>query len=155
MGSMLDSGEADFAILDLLDELSRRKFGKFAIYTSYARGEFIYLPVVEAMLENNILFKSKYYDLLHLEHQMYEDVVVEFVKRKKQQMNAYERLRYRLYRKVKGVKMGNHYTGVYRKAKKMQRDGFHLKEAREWDLADLYFDIPDTAGDYAARAFRT
>ena len=54
-----------------------------SINTEYARQEFMKFPIIQALLDNNILFKSKYYDELHIEHRLYLEVVERFVNEKK------------------------------------------------------------------------
>ena len=70
--------------------------------------------IIKALLDLNILFKSKYYDYMTVEHELYYEIIEEFVKEKKSQMNGYETFRYKLYRKVKGLKFGSVYSGVQR-----------------------------------------
>ena len=109
---MLDNGDIDYAILDVLDGLIRTKFHTVAINTEYARQEFMKYNMIKALLDTNILFKSKYYDQLNLEHHLYHDVLEKYVKDKKQQMNGYENFRYKVYKKVKGLKFGSGHSGV-------------------------------------------
>ena len=68
--------------------------------------------MIKALLDSNILFKSKYYDELNVEHQLYHEVIEKFIIEKKSQMNKYENIRYKLYKKVKGLKFGSKYSGV-------------------------------------------
>jgi hypothetical protein len=55
---------------------------------------------------------SKYYSELTVEHLLYFEVMERFVRDKKAQMNGYENLRYKAFRKVKGLKFGSIYSGV-------------------------------------------
>ena len=81
---MLDSGAIDFAVLDILEALVGQG-DKFitSISTNYARLEFMKLPIIRALLDLNILYKSKYYDLMHVEQHLYNVVLRKFVKERK------------------------------------------------------------------------
>jgi hypothetical protein len=68
--------------------------------------------IICAMLDLNIIFKSKYYDELTLEHGLYYTVLKRYVNEKLDAMNKYEKLRYKLYKRAKGIKFGSEYSGV-------------------------------------------
>jgi hypothetical protein len=95
-----------------LEQLGKNKDSIISIETKYGRKEFMYLPMIKAMLDLNIVFKSKYYDTFHVEHFLYGDVILDYVSEKKQAMNEYELMKYRLYRMTHGIKFGSKYSGV-------------------------------------------
>ena len=74
LGDALDSGEIDFMIMQILEELVRTSNGTLQATTCYARNELIVSPLFEALFDCNIIWKSKYYETFHLEHSMYADV---------------------------------------------------------------------------------
>ena len=80
---MLDSGAIDFAVLDILETLKEQGDKFTSINTDNARLEFIKLPIIRALLDFNILYKSKYYDIMHVEHHLYKAVLRKFVKERK------------------------------------------------------------------------
>jgi hypothetical protein len=90
LGDLLDNGEIDYVILDIFEGLLKNKKKTLSIGTEYATQEFMKYPIIKALLDSNILFKSKYYSELNLEHQLYFEVMEKFVKEKKSQMNGYE-----------------------------------------------------------------
>ena len=51
------------------------------------------------MFDLNIIWKSKYYDIFGLEHYLYVEVVDDWLARRKQGMNSYERILFWLYKK--------------------------------------------------------
>ena len=64
------------------------------------------------MMDLNIVYKHKHYDLFHLEHRFYGELVLNFVKEKKESMTRFEKMKYRAYRKIRGVKFGSTYSSV-------------------------------------------
>ena len=68
--------------------------------------------IIRALLDLNIIFKSKYYDELSFEHGMYGKIVDNFVREKLNTMNPYEMFRYKLFKRVKELKFGTKYSGV-------------------------------------------
>lgn len=99
--------------------------------------------IIRAMLDTNILFKSKYYDELDVEHYLYHDVIERYVSEKKAQMNGYERMRYKIYRKVKGLKFGPSRTGVpYAKDFYAKKDAYPKKSYHWGEIGELYFNLP-------------
>ena len=58
-------------------------------------------------MDLNILFKSKYYDLLHMDHAFYGmHVLGPYVQRIKDKMDRKDRFNYWWYRKTKGITIG-------------------------------------------------
>ena len=112
LGDLLDNGEIDYALLDVFEEFVRHQDVYIAIQSKYAKQEFMRYPVIKALLDSNILYKSKYYDQLYVEHQLYNEVLKEWVTERKDAMNGFENASYKLYRKVKGLKFGSLYSGV-------------------------------------------
>lgn len=142
LGDLLDSGEIDYAILDVLDQLVKNKKIAMSISTDYATNEFMYLPIIRALLETNILHKSKYYDVLITEHRYYTQLMEEYIKQKKQAMNKYEMIRYRMFKKVKGVKFGSSFSGVRPRRQRHEQKKLYTKGSYMWELGELYYDLP-------------
>jgi hypothetical protein len=95
------------------------------------------------MLDLNILFKSKYYDELTLEHGLYYPVLQRYVNEKLDAMNSYERLRYKAFRHVKGIKFGSDYSGVpYSKELIVKKDLYPKKSYIWGDVGELYYNLP-------------
>lgn len=112
LGDLLDNGDVDYAILDALEGFLKVHNRVLTIETYYARQEFLRYNIIRALLDYNIIFKSKYYDQVTVEHVFYLEVIDKFVKERKELMNPYENLRYKMFRKVKGLKFGSNYSGV-------------------------------------------
>ena len=112
LGDLLDNGDVDYAILDALEGFLKVHNRVLTIETYYARQEFLRYNIMRALLDYNIIFKSKYYDQVTVEHVFYLEVIDKFVKERKELMNPYENLRYKMFRKVKGLKFGSNYSGV-------------------------------------------
>lgn len=80
LGDLLDNGDIDYAVLDALEGFTRIKLGRtLSISTEYARQEFMKLNMIRALLDLNIIFKSKYYDQISLEHGFYYPVLTRYV----------------------------------------------------------------------------
>lgn len=54
-------------------------------------------------------------------------------------MNGFEHSRYKLFRKVKGVKFGTYYSGVPKMTKKFAEQELYPKREMKWEFADLYY----------------
>ncbi len=99
--------------------------------------------IIRALLDLNILFKSKYYDEMSLEHGIYQAILIKYVNQKLDAMNNYEKLRYKLYKRVKGIKFGSEYSGVpYQTDKYVKRDLYPKRSYLWGDIGELYFDLP-------------
>lgn len=143
LGDLLDSGDVDYAILDVLEGLVKRKRDTLVISTEYASQEFMKYNIVRAMLDLNIIFKSKYYSEVNVEHLLYFQVIERFVTDKKAQMNGYESLRYKAFRKVNGLKFGSAYSGVPAAKQIHEKNDIHPKKSYIWgEIGELYFDLP-------------
>ena len=142
LGDMLDNGDVDYAVLDALEGVLKVGKRYITIWTDYARLEFLRFPVIKAMLDLNIIFKSKYYDLVTVEHMLYLEVIEAFVAERKAAMNAHERLRYKLYRKVKGIPMASKYSGVPLQTSWIDKKGVYPKKSYLWgDMGMLYYKL--------------
>lgn len=143
LGEMLDNGEIDYAVLDAVEEFGKLKDKHLAIHSDYARQEFMKYNIIKALLDQNILFKSKYYDELTLEHPMYYKVMHQYAKDKLDSMNPYEHFRYQLFKKVKGLKMGSVSSGVPYVAAIHVRNDLYPKKSYAWgDVGELYYKLP-------------
>ena len=106
IGDLLDSGEIDFVLLKIFEELANSSGNALSANSYYARNELIISPLFEALFDCNILWKSKYYDYFCIENKLYAQVIIDWCKNKKAAMNAYDKLMYKLYKKSKGIKLG-------------------------------------------------
>lgn len=94
------------------------------------------------MLDYNILFKSKYYDEVSVEHFLYYEVMAKYVQDKIDAMNGYEHMRYKIYRKVKGLKFGSEFSGVPRARQAFASRDLYPKRSHRWgDIGELYYKI--------------
>lgn len=85
LGELLDNGEIDFAILDFIEQLFEiSKDGKTYLDPNARAG---YLAMVcdretrfgrifQAAIDLNIVYKSKYLDMMYLEHNLYSQYVL-------------------------------------------------------------------------------
>ena len=80
LGDLLDSGDIDYAILDALEQFSIRDHLILHINDYHSIQEFMKYPIVKALLDNNIVYKSKYYNEMHIEHMLYKDVLRDYVR---------------------------------------------------------------------------
>ena len=111
----MDSGEIDFAVLDVIEELYRcNKLGVLnpnATPTGreYVRADFM----IQALFDLNIVYKSKYFDIMHLEHFLYNDLVLkEYIKNIRSTMSKKDKFGYWFYKKSKGVHWGSNFGGL-------------------------------------------
>ena len=147
---MLDNGDIDYVILDALEQFGKSKSRLITINNDYSRQEFLLFPIIRAMLDLNLLFKSKYYDELSLEHHLYTSFMKDYAEEKLNSMNGYEKMRYKLFKKAKGLKFGSEYSGApYARELYANKDLFPKKSYIWGDLAFLYFKLqqPDEAFD--------
>ena len=127
LGDLLDSGEIDFILLNFFEEIYKiSKAGNLVIHTgkndyaeallggSYTNASDAFDPrteyharVFRALFDLNILYKSKYFDILHLEHAFYRYAVLEHIQDVKSQMSQKENLQYQVFRRTKGLVLGN------------------------------------------------
>jgi hypothetical protein len=63
----------------------------------YAIHEFMKYPIIKALLDHNIIYKSKYYNHMYIEHFLYKAVLRDYVKEKKSALSRYEAMRYRWF----------------------------------------------------------
>ncbi len=112
IGDLLDSGEIDYCLLNVFEELVKSSGNALSANSYYARNELLVSPLFEALFDCNIIWKSKYYDYFAIEHKMYAPVIHEWCLRKRASMNSYDRLMYMLFKKNKGIKLGSEYSGV-------------------------------------------
>lgn len=64
------------------------------------------------MLDLNILYKSKYFDIMHLEHSLYNNLVLkDYIKNIRSTMSKKDKFGYWLYKRSKGVQFGTHKAG--------------------------------------------
>jgi hypothetical protein len=98
--------------------------------------------IIRAMLDYNIIFKSKYFDEVNVEHFIYYQVIAKYVRDKVDAMNGYEHMRYKLFRKVKGLKFGSEFSGVPRTRQVFVTRDLYPKRTHRWgEIGDLYFKL--------------
>lgn len=93
------------------------------------------------MFDLNIIWKSKYYDFFHIEHFLYVGVIEEWLERRLQGMNRYERLLFWLYKKNhSAVKVSKTSHGVGPAKSSAMNRSKSGKADYSWDLANLYYE---------------
>jgi hypothetical protein len=99
-------------------------------------------PLFQAMSDCNITYKSKYYELYHVEHRLYIKVLQDWVSTRKASMTALDKARYFLYKRQKGVKLGTKASMVpiSQSLEKLRVQA--PKYSASWELAALYYEIP-------------
>ena len=100
----------------------------------------------QALLDLNIVYKSKYYDVLHLEHGLYAKFVLRnYIENIKSEMTRMEKLGYRLFcRSERSFLLGNRYGSmpvVTDWGSKKHGKWIHRKDSFQWEYAELYFDV--------------
>ncbi len=100
-------------------------------------------PIVRAMLDLNIVFKSKYYTEMNVEHMLYFEVMQRYVQEKRAQMNGYEKMRYKAFQKVKGIKLGTRFSGVPPARKIEETNDIYMKKSYIWgEIGEIYYKLP-------------
>ena len=112
IADLLDSGEIDFSLLNVFEELVKTSGNTLSANSYYARNELLISPIFEALFDCNIIWKSKYYEYFCIEHKLYAQVMHEWCRRRKASMNSYDRFMYMLFKKSKGISLGSDYSGV-------------------------------------------
>jgi hypothetical protein len=92
LGDLLDSGEIDVAVLNMLEQLYKAlSDGKSVFYpnkTDEARDMVMNSShqtgrLFQALLDLNVLYKSKHFDLMYIEHSFYvQHVLKQYVENK-------------------------------------------------------------------------
>ena len=67
--------------MQILEEIVKvqRKQRALGLHSIYARNEVMLEPLFKAMFDLNIIWKSKYYEYFHIEHQMYVEVIEDWL----------------------------------------------------------------------------
>ena len=70
LGDLLDSGDIDFAVMQILEEFVKVHNKKHVLSgeSLYAKNELVQSPIFKAMFDLNIIWKSKYYEYFQIEH---------------------------------------------------------------------------------------
>ena len=70
LGDLLDSGDIDFAVMQILEEFVKVHGRKHVLSGEhlYAKNELMQSPIFKAMFDLNIIWKSKYYEYFQIEH---------------------------------------------------------------------------------------
>ena len=81
LGDLLDTQEIDFTLMHVLEELVRlqRQNLHNSAHSIYARNELMRKPIMRALLDSNIIWKSKYYEFFHIEHMLYVQVAEDWL----------------------------------------------------------------------------
>ena len=82
LGDKLDSQEIDLAIMQVLEQIVQvqGKGRTMAAHSMFAKNELLHTPVFRAMFDENILWKSKYYENFGLEQGLYVEIVEDWLK---------------------------------------------------------------------------
>jgi hypothetical protein len=75
LGQHLDDGSIDFVLMQVLEQLIRYPDEAFSANSDFCRNELLVSDVFEALFDNNIIFKQKYYEVFHVEHRLYIEVI--------------------------------------------------------------------------------
>ena len=93
----------------------------------------------------NILYKSKYYDLLYVEHGLYaKHILGKYVDDIKKTMSKREKFNYWLYLKSgKGFKLGKKRNGMVYQSDRFKTMGSFIwaKHSYQLEFAELYYEI--------------
>ena len=155
LGDLLDNGEIDFALLDVLSQLARAfsKQKSAALdpnYTEEWRDHFTDDShptgrIFQALLDLNILYKSKHYDMLFVEHSFYVSEVLEpYVARIYSRLTRRERLHFWLYKRAKGIKLGTQSSGLpFLTETSYSNRGVYnwSKQSPCWEFGELYYKL--------------
>ena len=71
LGDLLDSGEIDYAVMQIFEELIKYSEDGLVATSLYARNELFLSPLFQALFDCNIIWKSKYYDYVNIEHRLF------------------------------------------------------------------------------------
>jgi len=109
LGDLLDNGEIDFTVLQLLEEILRfNRLGLDGIKTNshFGINEFTKSPLIKAFFDCNLLWKSKYYDYVKIDQYFYGPVMKKWIDRRKQEMTVQERIKYQFFKTKNGRLFG-------------------------------------------------
>lgn len=115
LGHLLDSGEIDFAVLNILEQLHKVfRGGRSALDPNHrlATRELRRTDIFQALLDLNIVYKSKYYDMFYMDQAFYGmHVLGPYIQNIREGMSRRDRLNYWLYKRAKGITLGSRYGG--------------------------------------------
>jgi hypothetical protein len=114
LGHLLDNNEIDFAIMQVFEQLVLTRDNMLEATSTYAKYEVLTSPLFEALFDNNIIWKSKYYSYFCIEHKYYALCMREWLRARYASMNRYERLLYYLYKKQNGLAVSRFGVGLRR-----------------------------------------
>lgn len=141
LGDLLDSGEIDFSVMQIFEEFVKHSEHGLVATSLYARNELFLSPLFQALFDCNIIWKSKYYDYVNIEHKLFAKTMQTWVDSRKAAMNPHDRIMYYLFKKTKGIKLGSYSSGV----EKTNNKTFSKKEGAKidagWEVRELYFDV--------------
>ena len=83
LGDLVDTNEVDFVVLNIFEQILKHLKGGAFFCKEYSKDELIGSPLFEALFDCNILYKSKYYELVTVEHKLYEPLIKEWVATRK------------------------------------------------------------------------
>ena len=129
---LLDSGDIDFAILDLIESFTQCKGEIYAV--DCIGTEFKGNSLVRALVEENLLYQEKHYSYVNVGSQVYLQFFRRWVKDKKAALTRVQRLDYKYYRITKGFHIRD--MAIYKDRMDYTRFNDH-KHYSNWDT-DLY-----------------
>ena len=104
----------------------------------------------QALFDLNIIYKSKYFDVLHVEHSFYLPVIKEYIDEIKSSMTTRDKVGYQLFVRAKGITLGTKRSGfpTHRLYQHTNRGRWiWLKEDYGFEFAELYYEIESQQKD--------
>lgn len=146
LGDKLDDGTIDFEILQFLEEIYKvSKERKHVInpnFSHYSREQIRSNPMFQAFLDLNILFKSKYFDIMHIEHGLYVDVLKQQIEEIKSEMSTRDKMAYKYFCRFNGITLGTQKSGfpyVLENVDFKRGSALWSKEEENWEFGELYY----------------
>ena len=99
--------------------------------------------IFQALLDLNIVYKSKYYDVMYLEHALYSNVLETYTQNIRSSMSKMDQAKYWLYCRSHGIFLGSKRRGIPYLSSMQQVRGHFLwsRDSFEWEFAELYYEI--------------
>lgn len=147
LGHLLDSGEIDFAVLNILEQLHKVfKEGKYVLNPNKTDAARLMVQdhMFQALLDLNIVYKSKYYDMLYMDHQFYGmHVLGPYIESIREGMSRRDKINYWFYKRAKGVLLGSRLSAIpYIRNMQVNVSGVHVWTKKEMaaEFSELYYD---------------
>ena len=155
LGEHLDNGTIDFVVRNVVEQLYRVSRKNAAVLHT-AKSDEVAMRwhdgsdpmgrVFQACLDLNIIYKSKYFDVFHTEHGLYQELAIkEYLASLKKEYSWKQAFRYRLFlRSQHSLRLGHTFNGyppIWDLVDRRKEEWLWRKASEHWEFTDLYYRV--------------